>query len=63
MITEGSTAEAGTSVSATGVIAIVALTAISKIELQVENIEGQVYTDAKWLEFILGQIIANAIKI
>ena len=33
-----------------------------KIELQVENIEGQVYTDAKWLEFILGQIIANAIK-
>ena len=30
MITEGSTAEAGTSVSATGVIAIVALTAILK---------------------------------
>lgn len=40
MITEGSTAEAGTSVSATGVIAIVALTAISKIELLVKKIFG-----------------------
>lgn len=40
MASEGSTAEAGTSVSATGVIAIVALISISKVELLVKKIFG-----------------------
>lgn len=32
------------------------------IELQVQNLDQKVYTDAKWLEFILNQIISNSIK-
>lgn len=40
MASEGSTSEPGTSVSATGVIAIVALVSISKIELLVKKIFG-----------------------
>lgn len=36
---------------------------ISKsISVDVEAVEGTVYSDAKWLEFILNQIISNAIK-
>ena len=34
----------------------------NKIAFKVENIPYQVLTDAKWLEFILGQIINNSIK-
>ena len=32
------------------------------IELSLENIDNIVYTDIKWIEFILNQIISNAIK-
>lgn len=34
----------------------------SKIDLIVENVDYKVYTDSKWLEFILNQIIGNSIK-
>lgn len=34
----------------------------NKIDLIVENIEKDIYTDSKWLEFILNQIINNSIK-
>ena len=33
-----------------------------KIDLIVENVDCSVMTDAKWLEFILGQIINNSVK-
>lgn len=33
-----------------------------KIKLQLDEIEEQVYSDPKWLEFILEQIISNALK-
>jgi len=32
------------------------------INLQVNNVEFKVYTDSKWLEFIINQIINNSIK-
>lgn len=32
------------------------------IDVLIENINYKVYTDAKWLEFIMGQIISNSIK-
>lgn len=36
---------------------------ISKsITVDIEAVEGTVYSDAKWLEFILNQVIGNAIK-
>ena len=36
---------------------------ISKnIAIDIEDVEGTVYSDAKWLEFILNQVIGNAIK-
>ncbi len=34
----------------------------NKINLIVENITTEVYTDSKWLEFIINQIINNSIK-
>lgn len=34
----------------------------NKIDLIVENVEKDIYTDSKWLEFILNQIINNSIK-
>lgn len=34
----------------------------SKIELSVSDVMIDVYTDAKWLEFILNQLISNCIK-
>lgn len=34
----------------------------SKIELSVSDVTMAVYTDAKWLEFILNQLISNCIK-
>ena len=34
----------------------------SDINLSVDNLEHEVFTDAKWLEFILNQIILNSIK-
>lgn len=34
----------------------------NKIELQVYNLKEEVYTDEKWLTFILSQILSNAIK-
>ncbi len=34
----------------------------NEIDLIVSDIKGEVYTDSKWLEFILNQIISNAIK-
>ena len=33
-----------------------------KISVDITNVEGTVYSDAKWLEFILNQIISNSIK-
>jgi len=33
-----------------------------KISIDMEDIEGTVYGDAKWLEFILNQVIGNSIK-
>lgn len=33
-----------------------------KIAVNIERVEGTVYSDAKWLEFILNQVIGNAIK-
>jgi signal transduction histidine kinase len=33
-----------------------------RISVDIESVEGSVYSDAKWLEFILNQIIANSIK-
>ena len=33
-----------------------------KIKIQLENLELSVYSDSKWLEFILDQIISNALK-
>lgn len=32
------------------------------ISVDIEGVEGSVYSDAKWLEFILNQIITNSIK-
>lgn len=32
------------------------------IDIKLENINTQVYTDSKWLEFIINQIISNSIK-
>ncbi len=34
----------------------------NKVDFRVENVDFEVLTDAKWLEFILGQIINNSIK-
>lgn len=34
----------------------------NKIDLIVENLDLKIYTDSKWLEFILNQIINNSIK-
>jgi len=34
----------------------------SNINLIVENIQQEIYTDSKWLEFIINQIISNSIK-
>lgn len=34
----------------------------NKIDLIVSNVDYEVYTDSKWLEFILNQIIGNSIK-
>ncbi|NTU89353.1 MAG: HAMP domain-containing histidine kinase [Actinobacteria bacterium] len=34
----------------------------SHITPQLEGLDFDVYTDAKWLDFILGQVIANAVK-
>lgn len=34
----------------------------NKIDLQVLNLHFQVFTDSKWLEFILNQIVNNSIK-
>ncbi|MBE6069140.1 MAG: HAMP domain-containing histidine kinase [Clostridium lundense] len=33
-----------------------------RISIDIGNVEGSVYSDAKWLEFILNQIIVNSIK-
>ena len=33
-----------------------------KISIDMEAVEGTVYGDAKWLEFILNQVIGNSIK-
>lgn len=33
-----------------------------KIEFKVSNVDTYVFTDSKWLEFIIGQIINNSIK-
>lgn len=33
-----------------------------RITVQTEHLDGTVYTDGKWLEFILGQILINAIQ-
>ncbi|HHX62582.1 MAG TPA: hypothetical protein GX707_17995 [Epulopiscium sp.] len=33
-----------------------------KVAIDIEAIEGTVYGDAKWLEFILNQVIGNSIK-
>lgn len=35
---------------------------MQRIELVVSNLDQEVYTDAKWLEFIVNQIINNSIK-
>lgn len=32
------------------------------MSIQIDNIETKVYTDEKWVRFILNQIIGNAIK-
>lgn len=34
----------------------------NKIDLIVKNINYEIYTDAKWLEFILNQVVSNSIK-
>ena len=34
----------------------------NKIDLQVLNVHFKVFTDSKWLEFILNQIVNNSIK-
>ncbi|MGN7313530.1 sensor histidine kinase [Alkalicoccobacillus gibsonii] len=33
-----------------------------KISIDIEDIEGTVYSDVKWLEFIVNQVIGNSIK-
>ncbi len=33
-----------------------------KIQLDIKNINNQIYSDPKWVEFILNQVINNAIK-
>jgi len=33
-----------------------------RISVDIDNIDGTIYSDAKWLEFILNQIIGNSIK-
>ncbi|MDR7855547.1 sensor histidine kinase [Tissierella sp.] len=35
---------------------------LNNIDIDIDNIEKTVYCDSKWLEFILNQIIVNAIK-
>ena len=32
------------------------------VSVEMEDLEIMVYADAKWLDFILGQLIANAVK-
>ncbi len=34
----------------------------SRCSIHKENLKGQVYTDSKWTDFILGQIFINAVK-
>jgi len=34
----------------------------SKIRIQTENIDQKIYTDPKWIQFILNQIVQNSIK-
>jgi signal transduction histidine kinase len=33
-----------------------------RISIDIEAVEGSIYSDAKWLEFILNQIIINSVK-
>ncbi|MDK2564341.1 sensor histidine kinase [Romboutsia sedimentorum] len=33
-----------------------------KIAIDIENIKGEIYSDPKWVEFIINQIIGNSIK-
>lgn len=35
---------------------------LNNIDIEIDNIDKTVYSDSKWLEFILNQIIVNAIK-
>ncbi len=35
---------------------------LKKINLELSNLDVLVYTDTKWLEFIIGQIISNSLK-
>ena len=35
---------------------------LNNIDIELDNIDNMVYCDSKWLEFILNQIIVNAIK-
>lgn len=35
---------------------------LNNIDVEIDNIDKNVYSDSKWLEFILNQIIVNAIK-
>jgi hypothetical protein len=34
----------------------------SKVKIVLDDIDYQIYTDIKWIEFIIGQIIGNSIK-
>lgn len=34
----------------------------SNIRIEIEDLDKAVYTDGKWVEFILGQLLANAVK-
>lgn len=34
----------------------------SKVKIRLENLDQNVYTDRKWVEFMLGQFIANAVR-
>ena len=35
---------------------------LNNIDVEIDNLDKNVYSDSKWLEFILNQIIVNAIK-
>lgn len=35
---------------------------LNNIDIEIDNLDKNVYSDSKWLEFILNQIIVNAIK-